>query len=127
MADINLIAWDESTPLTADQVEKMNRRCKIHKLAALLFDLKCPVYPGDHGQYQLGKHLGSHIYEVIAEYLVDHGVEVDVVHCGECKHLNKKVDCGGFCKCGEVNGGTPTMRVNWGYCDYGEKRDENGS
>lgn len=121
----DLMWWDESTPMTAEQMEKMNRRNKIHKLAELLFDLKCPVYPGGPGQYQLGKHLGSHIYEVIAEYLVDHGVEI-VTHCGECKHLDKKVDCGGFCKCGEVVGSYPKMRVNWGYCDYGERRGKDG-
>ena len=119
------IAWDESTPLTDEQMEMMTRKAKIQKLAELLLDLEYPVYPGGPAKYQLGHQLGSHIYEVIAEYLVDHGVEI-VTHCGECKHLDKKVDCGGFCKCGEVVGSYPKMRVNWGYCDYGERRDSDG-
>ena len=121
------IAWDESTPLTAEQMEMMTRKAKIQKLADMLRQIKYPVFPSGATWADFGIQFGSHVYEFIAEYLIDHGVEVDVVHCGECQYLNKKVDCGGFCKCGEVNGGTPTMRVNWGYCDYGEKRDENGS
>ena len=124
MADTNLIAWDESTPFTAEQFEKMNRKCKIRKLAVLLHEIDYPVFPGGSFKANLGIQFGDHVYEFIAEFLIDHGVEVDVVHCGECKYLNKKVSCGGFCKCGEVNGGTPTMRVNWGYCDYGERRNE---
>lgn len=121
------IAWDESTPLTAEQMEMMTRKAKIQKLADMLRQIKHPVFPSGATWADFGIQFGSHVYEFIAEYLIDHGVEVDVVHCGKCRYLNKKVDCGGFCKCGEVNGGTPTMRVNWGYCDYGEKRDENGS
>lgn len=118
------IAMDESTPMTAEQVEKMTRRAKIHKLADMLRQIKYPVFPSGATWADFGIQFGSHVYEFIAEYLIDHGVEVDVIHCGECKYLNKKVSCGGFCKCGEVNGGTPTMRVNWGYCDYGERRED---
>ena len=118
------IAMDESTPMTAEQVEKMTRRAKIHKLADMLRQIKYPVFPSGATWADFGIQFGSHVYEYIAEYLIDHGVEVDVIHCGECKYLNKKVSCGGFCKCGEVNGGTPTMRVNWGYCDYGERRTD---
>ena len=113
MADLDLIAWDESTPFTAEQFEKATRWSKICKLAVILREV-------------LGDHFHNVAYEAISEKLIDRGVEVGVVHCGECKYLNKKVDCGGFCKCGEVNGGTPTIRVNWGYCDYGERRTENG-
>lgn len=120
------IAMDESTPMTAEQVEKMTRRAKIHKLADMLRQIKYPVFPSGATWADFGIQFGSHVYEFIAEYLIDHGVEVDVIHCGECKYLNKKVSCGGFCKCGEVNGGTPTMRVNWGFCDYGERRDTDG-
>lgn len=123
----DFICIDESTPRTAEQMEKMNRRTKIHKLADMLRQIKYPVFSSGATWADLGVQFGSHVYEYIAEQLVDNGVEVDVVHCGKCKYLNKKVDCGGFCKCGEVNGGTPTMRVNWSYCDYGEKRDDNGS
>ncbi len=97
-------------PVTAEWVEKKNREVKIHKLATLL----SKAWVG----------LPADAYRATAEYLFDNGVEVDVVHCGECQYLNKKVDCGGFCRCGEVNGGCPTMRVNWGYCDYGERRKE---
>ena len=124
---IDLIAYDESTPLTDDQMRKMVRRTKIDKLAGLLCQIKYPEIPGGMVVTNLGRQLGLHVYEIIAEYLIDHGVELDVVHCGECKHLDKKVDCGGFCKCGEVVGSYPKMRVNWGYCDYGEKRDDNGN
>lgn len=123
----DFVYWDESGPLSNEQIVAMLRRTKIQKLADMLRQIKYPVFPGGSYTADLGVQFGSHVYEYIAEQLIDNGVEVDVIHCGKCKHLNKKVDCGGFCKCGEVNGGTPTMRVNWGYCDYGEKRDENGS
>lgn len=126
MADIDFIALDESTPMTAEQFEIMNRRVKIHKLADMLRQIKYPVFPSGATWADFGIQFGSHVYEYIAEYLIDHGVEVDVIHCGECKYLNKKVSCGGFCKCGEVNGGTSTAWVNWGYCSYGERRNGNG-
>lgn len=119
------VVIDEVTPFDAKQMQAVSRMTKIRKLANMLRQIKYPVFPGGSYTADLGVQFGDHVYEVIAESLIDNGVEVDVVHCGECKYLNKKVDCGGFCKCGEVNGGTPTMRVNWGYCDYGERKNEN--
>lgn len=47
---------------------------------------------------------------------------VKVVRCKDCKYFIKKVDVGGFCKCGEVNGGIPHIRVNDDFCSYGERR-----
>lgn len=47
---------------------------------------------------------------------------VAVVRCKDCKYFHQKVSCGGFCKCGEVNGGQPHMRVNEDFCSYGERR-----
>ena len=46
---------------------------------------------------------------------------VEVVRCKDCKYFHQKVSCGGFCKCGEVNGGQPHMRVNEDFCSYGER------
>lgn len=120
----DLLIMDESTEFTAEHYQMMQRKAKICKLANLLREIKYPVFPGGSYKADLGVQFGNHVYEFIAEFLIDHGVEVDVIHCGECRYLNKKVSCGGFCKCGEVNGGTPTMRVNWGYCDYGERKEE---
>ena len=48
---------------------------------------------------------------------------VPVVRCKDCKYLNRKTSVGGFCKCGEVNGGRPFGRVNDDFCSYGERRD----
>lgn len=50
---------------------------------------------------------------------------VKVVRCKECKYLNRKTSVGGFCKCGEVNGGRPFGRVNDDFCSYGERRATN--
>lgn len=47
---------------------------------------------------------------------------VKAVRCKDCKYFHQKVSCGGFCKCGEVNGGQPHMRVNEDFCSYGERR-----
>lgn len=118
---MNLMAWDESTPLTEEQMQKMVRSVKINKLAGMLAEVKYPVVPGGTVMMNLGRELGIHVYSYIAAYLVDHGVELDVIHCGECKYLDKKIEYGGFCKCGEVVGSYPRTRVSWGYCDHGER------
>lgn len=100
-------------PVTAEWVERKNREVKIHKLAVLLKEVGWVGLPDS-------------VYRTTAEYLFDHGVEVDVVHCGECQYLQKKVDCGGFCTCAEMVGSYPRMKVNWGFCDYGERRVDDG-
>lgn len=50
---------------------------------------------------------------------------VPVVRCKDCKYLNRKTSVGGFCKCGEVNGGRPFGRVNDDFCSYGKRRANN--
>lgn len=124
MSDFTLVALDESTPLTEEQMCKMVRDVKIHKLADMLRQIKYPVFPNGAAWADLGVQFGSHVYRYIAEQLIDNGVEVDVVHCGKCKHLDKKIEYGGFCKCGEVVGSYPRTKVSWGYCDHGERETD---
>lgn len=50
---------------------------------------------------------------------------VPVVRCKDCKYLKRKTSVGGFCKCGEVNGGRPFGRVNDDFCSYGKRRKDN--
>ena len=42
------------------------------------------------------------------------------IRCKDCKYFNQKTSVGGFCKCGEVCGSHPHMRVNGDFCSYGE-------
>lgn len=52
---------------------------------------------------------------------------VEVVRCGACKYFMPKADgTVGFCKCGEVCGYCPSMRVAYDFCSYGERKDDHG-
>ena len=67
------------------------------------------------------------IYRAVPENEIQSAPAVDavaVVRCRDCKCFTEKVPDGGFCKCGEVNGGIPRVRVGGDFCSYGERRGD---
>ena len=124
------IAWDESTPFTAEQMEVMTRKAKIQKLADMLRQIKYPVFPSGATWADFGIQFDSHVYEFIAEYLIDHGVEVDIVRCKECEYYAKDPHS---CVCGLhseksdcFNGGFDMQMLPNDFCSYGERRGSSG-
>ena len=66
----------------------------------------------------------SDIYDIIKKHPAVDAVEV--VRCKDCRYFTPKVDgTVGFCKCGEVVGYHPMMRVAMNFCSYGERKEEN--
>lgn len=44
------------------------------------------------------------------------------IKCEDCRYFNQKTSFGGFCKCSEIWGSRPRMRVNDDSCSYGKPK-----
>ena len=90
----------------------ISRSALLKAMRTVTDDTTCPM------------HIAAEIEQYIGEAPAVDAVEV--VRCKGCKYFIQKVDVGGFCKCGEVNGGIPHIRANDDYCNYGERRADDG-